>query len=61
MGDGLVSHPVAVRDDPGDFLLAVLAGGVAGEPAVDDEIRLADGLPGVEEDLAGTHLTHPEP
>jgi hypothetical protein len=34
---------------------------VTGEPTVDDEIGLGDGLPGVEEDLAGTHLTHPEP
>jgi hypothetical protein len=43
-----------------DLLLAVFADRVAGETAVDDEVRLGGGLPGLEEDLAGPDLPDPE-
>ncbi len=58
--DRLVAHLVAVGDDPEDLLLVVLAGGVAGEAAVRDQVGLGDGLSGLEQDLAGPHLTDPE-
>jgi hypothetical protein len=61
LADRLVAHLVAVGDDPDDLLVAVLAAGEAGEPAVHDQIGLRDGLPGLEEHLPRADLTGPEP